>query len=61
MASFEEDVELMMLWLGWRSLKRKRNARKMWVRDIFQKRVEKSQYYNLLQEMRLKDREYYFK
>ena len=59
MESFEEDVQLMMLWLGWQSLQR--NERKMRVRDIFKKQVEKSQYYNLLQKMRLSDREHYFK
>ena len=62
MSSFEEDVEVMMLWACWRKLKKKtKKERKMWVRDIFRKRQEKSQYYNLLQEMRTNDREFYFR
>ena len=41
--------------------KKTKKERKMWVRDIFRKRQEKSQYYNLLQEMRTNDREFYFR
>ena len=61
MSSYEEDVELMMLWTALQTLKRKRKPRKMWVRYIYQLRTKKSQYYNILQEMRLYDREQYFK
>ena len=39
----------------------KRNRRKIWVRAIFKERKEKGAYYQLINEMRLNDREFYFK
>ena len=39
----------------------KRKRKRTWVREIFLKRIEQEVYHNLLQEMRVNDRESYFK
>ena len=39
----------------------KNKKRKQWVRDIFTRRDELGEYSNLVQELRLGDREFYFK
>ena len=39
----------------------KRKPRKQWVRAIFKERGEKGAYYQLINKMRLNDREFYFK
>ena len=39
----------------------KRKRKRTWVREIFKKRIEQGFYYNLLQEMRVNDRESNFR
>ena len=39
----------------------KKIPRKQWVRAIFKEREEKGDFYQLMNEMRLNDREFYFK
>ena len=38
-----------------------RRKRKAWVRDIFTKRKELGEYHRLFQELKLSDREYFFR
>ena len=60
----EFDDMMMMLILLKRRKKRlqiKKKKRKMWVREIFQGRKNQGVYNNLVQEMRLGDRESYFR
>ena len=56
---------LLRLLLKRRQLRRlpKRNAvkRKLWVREIFQKRYQQGDFHNLVKELRLGDREFYFR
>ena len=40
--------------------KSKKKRKRTWVCEIFQKRIEKGVYHNLLQEIRVSDRESYF-
>ena len=40
---------------------RTRKQRRVWVRDIFKNREQQGCYNNLIQEMRLGDREYHFR
>ena len=37
------------------------NRKKMWVREIFKKRIEQEIYHNLLQKILVNDRESYFR
>ena len=41
--------------------KRKAVKRKLWVREIFQKRYQQGDFHNLVKELRLGDREFYFR
>ena len=41
--------------------KKKRRKRKIWVRELFRKREEKGAFNNLTQEMKLADRECFFR
>ena len=40
---------------------KKRRKRRFWVREIFQKREKQGVYSNLLQELKLHDRKYFFR
>ena len=40
---------------------KKKKKRKFWVREIYKKREEQGVFSNLLRELRLDDREYFFK
>ena len=41
--------------------KKKKREHRFWVRDIYKKREEQGVFSNLLRELRLGDREYFFK
>ena len=41
--------------------KKKRRKRKIWVRELFRKREEKGAFNNLIQKMKLADRESFFR
>ena len=41
--------------------KKKRRKRKKWVRELFRKREEKGAFNNLIQKMKLADRESFFR
>lgn len=45
-----------------RSIKRKdRKRRRIWVREIFQKRERQGEFHRLVQELKIHDREYFFR
>ena len=46
--------------LGYHQQQIKGKRKRTWVREIFEKRIEQGVYHNLLQEMRVIDRESYF-
>ena len=39
----------------------KRRRKRFWVRDIYQRRAAQGEYANLVRELRLGDREFYFR
>ena len=55
----EEELELLLL-IALRR-RRKKKKRNVWVRPIFSLRRKQGEYHNLLQEMRLTDREAHFR
>ena len=58
---FELAVTAVILLRRVRKRRFKRKPRKLWVRAIFKEREEKGAYYQLINEIRLNDREFYFK
>ena len=58
---FELAVTAVILLRRVRKRRFKRKRRKIWVGAIFKERKEKGAYYQLINEMRLNDREFYFK
>ena len=67
MADYELEIGLLFL-LSRRNRRRllmqrqtQRKPRKVWVRDIFTRRKTQGDYYNLVQELKLGDREFYFR
>ena len=60
MDSFEEE-ELFLLKFILVDDKRKKQKRRFWVREIFRQRERQGVFSNLLCELQLGDREYYFK
>lgn len=61
--SSDEDCEIVAALFMIKNLKRKRkrNAPFAWVRPMYQERDEKGAYRMLTQELKLGDREYYFR
>jgi len=67
MADNEVEIGLLLL-LSRRNRRRllmqrktQRKPRKVWIRDIFTRRKTQGDYYNLVQELKLGDREFYFR
>ena len=67
MADYELEIGLLFL-LRRRNRRRllmqrqtQRKPRKVWIRDIFTRRKTQGDYYNLVQELELGDREFYFR
>jgi len=54
----EENEEALLLMLLHRNRRRRKEK---WVREIFTKRKQQEDYHNLVLEMRLVDREFYFR
>lgn len=68
MEAFNDRLFLELQLFSWLILLRKKRKRKFqrrkhrfWVRDLIKKRKETSQYFTLVQEMRMGDREYFFR
>ena len=61
MDSEEEEVALLCLLICDYGKRREKRKRKYWVKNIFRKRNELGAFSTLVNEMRLGDREYYFK
>ena len=59
--NFELAVAAIILLRRVRKRRFKRKPRKKWFRPIFKERGEKCPYYQLINEMRLNDQEFYFK
>ena len=58
--SEEEDILFLQLVILFKMKKKKERKRKKWVRELFRKREEKGAFNNLVQEMKLADRESFF-
>ena len=62
-----EDEEMFMMMLVMRSRRRRREQgrkkrkKRFWVRGIFEERKNYGEYHRLFQELRLGDREYFFR
>ena len=65
MADVEEQLLLCALLVIMRRRRRrtnlKRRRKRFWVRDIYQRRAAQGEYANLVRELRLGDREFYFR
>ena len=59
--SEEEDILFLQLAVLFKMKKKKERKRKKWVRELFRKREEKGAFNNLVQEMKLADRESFFR
>ena len=59
--SEEEDILFLQLAVLFKMKKKKERKRKKWVRELFRKREEKGAFNNLVQEMKLTDRESFFR
>ena len=59
--SEEEDILFLQLVILFKMKKKKERKRKKWVRDLFRKREGKGAFSNLVQEMKLADRESFFR
>ena len=59
--SEEEDILFLQLVILFKMKKKKERKRKKWVRELFRKREEKGAFNNLVQEMKLGDRESIFR
>ena len=59
--SEEEDILFLQLVILFKMKKKKERKRKKWVRELFRKREEKGAFNNLVQEMKLADRESFFR
>ena len=57
--SEEEDILFLQLVILFKMKKKKERKRKKWVRELFRKREEKGAFNNLVQEMKLADREFF--
>ena len=52
-----KDILFLQLVVLFKMKKKKRRKRKIWVRELFRKREEKGAFNNLMQKMKLVDRE----
>ena len=59
--SEEEDILFLQLAVLFKMKKKKERKRKKWVRELFRNREEKGAFNNLVQEMKLADRESFFR
>ena len=59
--SEEEDILFLQLVILFKMKKKKERKRKKLVRELFRKREEKGAFNNLVQEMKLADRESFFR
>ena len=57
----EDELFSMFLFLKSRTRRRSLKKKREWIRSIFKKRKEQGHYHNLVQEMRLMDRECHFR
>ena len=55
--SEEKDIIFLQLVILFKMKKKKRRKRNIWVRELFRKREEKGAFNNLMQKMKLVDRE----
>ena len=55
--SEEEDILFLQLAILFKMKKKEERKRKKWVRELFRKQEEKGAFNNLIQEMKLADRE----
>ena len=55
--SEEEDILFLQLAVLFKMKKKEERKRKKWVRELFRKQEEKGAFNNLIQEMKLADRE----
>ena len=56
-----KDILFLQLVVLFKMKKKKRRKRKIWVRELFRKREEKGAFNNLIQKMKLADRESFFR
>ena len=59
--SEEENILFLQLVILFKMKKKKERKRKKWLRELFCKREEKGAFNNLVQEMKLADRESFFR
>ena len=60
-SSDEEELVATLMWMKDLKKSRKRKAPFVWVRDLYKEREEKGAYHMLVREMKLGDRECYFR
>ena len=56
-----KDILFLQLVVLFKLKKKERRKRKKWVRELFRKREEKGAFKNLIQKMKLADRESFFR
>ena len=56
-----KDILFLQLVVLFKMKKKKRRKRKKWERELFRKREEKGAFNNLIQKMKLADRESFFR
>ena len=56
-----KDILFLQLVVLFKMKKKKRRKRKIWVRELFRKHEEKGTFKNLIQKMKLADRESFFR
>ena len=59
--SEEEDISFLQLVVLSKMKKKKKRKRKKWVRELFRKREEKGAFNNLIQEIKVANRESFFR
>ena len=56
-----KEILFLQLVVSFKMKKNKRRKRKKWVQELFRKREEKGAFNNLIQKMKLADRESFFR
>ena len=59
--SEEKDILFLQIVFLFKMKKKKMRKRKIWVQELFRKREEKGAFNNLIQNMKLADRESFFR
>ena len=59
--SEEKDILFLQIVFLFKMKKKKMRKRKIWVQELFRKREEKGAFNNLIQKMKLADRESFFR